>query len=477
MENKVLGTIKTVLVIVLFLCAILMSFLSFEALQKKYSEPDTSALSYAYGEGIADELLAPDSLILPETVAVGKKGAHMKAITSGAEYMNDVYRLAAKDIYFALGSCRMERTDDDTALWNAALSSDEFIYVRYHSELSSLVIALDAEDAENRDKFDESSISPENITRIYEFLLLPSSHRQGEVFAFSRSADGECIIYTAETEGNPDFLAFPSDFDIYSDAAALSNADFYGFRSDNQLLYPTTVIYLTGLNTRKITVKEEYEDIASNTSLLGDIALLLDINPSKTGSYFDSSAEKTVYMPTHGELSVSESGILYSTDRNENGGVELSEYAGIDTRKEALSLYDCIITSSLLMKKIKALDKSMLGGEAEPELSAIYSENGLVVFEYKYFFNNIEIAGVPFACRMALSQDKLMHLEINFLNVESSIKERLRCLPQTLLISAIEKGGLTSSTPSSMLVFRLRPDEKAQFYTAEWEAIKTNRKG
>lgn len=412
-QSKTVDYIKTALIALLFISILIMVFMHFEILRQKNAEApglSDSVRLNADIEGDYDELY--EKALIPSSVAVKAKGAKLFSITSGSDFMHEVYSLLERNIVYMLSGSCSGAYEEDSEAFDRALSSDDFIYLNYHKELPAVLIYMHA----LGDNFDlDVSSSPcgnkTSSVTVKELLIFPEVTEKDKVFAMSRSISGEVTTFKIEKVSN-EALVYTSDFDIYQRATAFALSNFYG-TEDNSHFLPSTLIYTAPQNANKIKVMDGAKGLSTDKAAQAEIANLLNINPDKTGSYFDQAIGGTVYMATHGVLSVCDNKITYSTNQSAGGGIELSEYSDKDAGNEH-TLYECLSIAESLVSKISSVnyDYSLPGGEADTIITGLYRKGDKLVLEYGYFYDNIPISSDSPALRIEMTSLKITSVEI-----------------------------------------------------------------
>ena len=402
-----------------------------------------------------------NGLILPETVAVKSSGEHTYAITQGEGYMSLIYRTVCKNISVALSDvCTAVQADDQA--WENACLADEFMLVKYHAPLHHSVIYADAA-SNNGEEALEHGISID-IGTLDQIFIFPEKTSAGDVFAVARNKDGRVFNLTLIEAAKTEDLSKSEDFDIYINASAMTLADLYCQTETGNNVLCSTVLHSYGLNTQKINLSCGYTGILDDTELQGSIATFFNINPDKSGNYYDEATRSTVYVATHGSLHVSEGGIRYSST-GESGGIPISNYSDIFSRS-GVDTTEAILLSQLFISGYDDLDRRFLGGEAHPVLSAVYSDGGTVKLEYIYCYSNVEIEGAPLACQLSLKDGKIVGFQAGSViyNVSEGGERRQSLSPSWVLNMSL--------TPDGDGLYALKYRYSADEMFAEWVAVK-----
>ena len=418
MKEKVFDSLKTAAIVLLFALTLTLSFFYFTKFLGMTAEQGGVAISESLlpseGGGVGG-LIA--SQLVPEIISAKEAGKGACAITSGEEFMRDIYRTLSPDIAEIFGSSRTcERSE--TAL-DSFTDAEEYIYIRFHSYLPSVLLYIHAlgADADLSD-FDKASIG-----NVYEIMIVFESGKSG---AFVRNSDGETYRLSEKNDGESVMPVKPADLAEYREAAALSYAEFYG-GTDGAVL-PTTVMISGGLAAPKISVSHGCDDIKSEKELQKGIASLLGINPDKTGNYYDEAAESAVYMPTSGTLTESAEKIVFTSENNQSGGIPFADFSDGKGKEGEYTLPECIAAAERLVRKIKNAYPFLLGGEAEPVITSLSRVGEKIAIEYGIFYGNLAISGEKKVCRIEMTSEKMTYFALYPTSATALASERRRSI-------------------------------------------------
>ena len=468
--KETLGIIETAFIIILFACALLMVYMFFEELQLKNqgSELDGNTVIEGYNEAGAQYSELSSDVLLPENIAVKKAGRDMYAISSGAEYVEEIYAMLQSNLSFIFSSCTASETSEEDFL--LALDAEELIYLCFHSELPAPLIYIHSLGRGANELADSALIGTSHTIR--EIIIFPSQNEEGEIYAISRDENGSATSYTiSSTDGLKD-CSIGADFDIYVDAEVLLGAYFHGSKEKTNIT-PSTLLYSLSGVYNKITLTKGTGSLSENKEAQREIALMLSINPDKTGSYFDSELGASIYMPTHGHLSFYDDKLVYSSSGNENGGIDLSDFSGSKDKKEH-TLAQALTIAESLIKNVCAVSgiAEYTGGEAQLLITDFYSnESGSLVLEYEYFYDNIPLHGVEIGARVEFSSEKLTRLELFPMSVATIKGEFEKSAYPDWLVKATEAYGDENETYTVKGLY-VASDNKSTKFEAEWTPIK-----
>ncbi len=466
LEMKKFGTriepVKTALLVILFLLSLCMVSMHFAILKGK-NENTSSALDNIENMGsvISTAYVSLSELpVIPETVAIKNSMGDISAISSGIHYMREVYSLLRSDIAYILGqNCIAETAEDD--VFDKLLDSNGFIYIGYHTPLPASLLFIHAKDNIDSD----SSLPIGNLTDslyIKELIIFPENGAGDMTYAAARLGNGEAVLFLVKNEPTEELVRI-TDFDIYKKAAAMFPARFYG-KSSNILA--SSIVYTTLPSNVKISVSEEGFTRESK-ELMASLAELFNINPDKTGSYFDTSKDGTVYTATHGTLTFTEKLISYTTENNKSG-IALEYFSG-KSGTEPHSLCDILACAEQIINSLTSDQElsEFFGNEAELLLTALYRDNGKIVVEYGYFYDNIKISDLERAVRLEMNEERLSGISIIPAKIRAEKGNESKALSPAIVLSVIEEKAENSSFFTIINKYKKENGEQG-FYASEW---------
>ncbi len=460
-SDTALESFKTVAICLLFLCAIALSALYFYRSGFIFSRGNAGAgnADADQDQGVISRQF--DGLILPESIAVKFEGKHTYAITQGEGYMRLIYRLVCQNISVALSrECTAKEAEE--AAWTEACSADEFILIKYHAPLSHTVIYTDS--ASNLGESALQNGLEIDIGAIDQMFVFPNNTKKGETCAVTRGRDGRIFNLILNDPVSANNTVTAEDFDIYINASAMTLADLFCHTSENKNVLCSTILHSHGLNSQKLVLSKGYTGIVEDTALSNSVAAFFDINPDKSGNYYDEKTQSTVYVATHGSLHVGENGVGYSA-AGDTGGIPLSFYSDAFS-KNGITTAEAIILSQSFLSGYTTLDRRFSGGDAHPVLSAVYSDSGRVTLEYIYCYSNVEIENSGSACRLTLKDGRIVGFEAssNIYRLSEGGERRQSLLPEWILSMTLpeDKDGL----------YTLKYRYRASDMFAEWSAVK-----
>ncbi len=469
---KTVETVKTILIIVLFVLSIFMVFLHFDILRNK-NEQASDASDFGDMVGSATGESSNLSSVLKSTLlpcAIGVKNSENKlvAISSGSSYMREVYSLLDSSIELIFSKGCIAADEPDQAAFYKALESTGYIYISYHETMPAVLIYLSTLDA----GYSSSSVPVGNLTKelsIKELIIFPHKNSKGDQFALSRTVNGETTSYTLSNDIKTSLHI--DDFDMYKEAGAMASASFFGEYGKSNI-HSSTLLYSLPHSYYKINSELGAKGLTNKTAEQAIIAELLDINPNKTGNYFDTDIGGTVYMSTHGTLTFCDDKITYSTENNANGGIHLSFYSG-KAEGDEHTLYEVLTIVESIARHLNTGDKTsdLLGGEAVPQITNLYRKDGRLIIEYEYYYDNIPIWEIGTALKFEISENKITYFELLPMHTTIVKEAQQKSISPNWVVNIMNG---TIKDDSLYTISYKYVNTKENIYEAEWIPIKIN---
>ncbi len=463
-SKKTADLIKTAIIALLFIMTLSLVFCHFIALRQENENAAASEnlnLNLKNFEGSEQNGIKKSDL-LPATIAVKKEAGSISALSHGSGYIKEVYSLLDTNIEFMLSSSCNSLTDEDPEAFDKALSRNKYIYIKYHKPIPAVLAYIHAKNSGDED-ISETIGAKTGQLCISELLIFPDSIENNSLFAMAKAAEGETVSFRVAVIPDTKLIK-TSDFDIYREADIMTDAAFFG-RKNNSSVAPSTLIYNSSQSNYKLEFKRGTAGLSLNTQLQSELAKSLGINPDKTGSYFDQVIKGTVFMATHGTLTVCDNSIIYSTSGNIGGGIELSIFSG-KSQEHNHSLSQCLAIAESLAENLKLIDESsILGREAEILITNLHRNDDNIVLEYGYFYENIPIANYTTALRIEMSSKKLTRLELFPCSATSNKADKQKSISPGWVLNIMQNNPDVNGLYT--LVYKYKETESGIF-EAEW---------
>ena len=395
--------LKTLVIIFLFLSVITMTGLHFNALRNRnensyQNQSDGFNINPAFSSNF--ETLVGKGAFLPSQIAYKNESGSLLAICSGSDYTNEIYTLMSTGITAILGDDCTPVKETSEAFYNA-IASSEFVYLKYHTPASSTLIYLSSLSKEEAIK----ALSPGILTpslKISELVIFPKNTAAGSALAFARTDEG--LVYKFVVKNTPEKKLFSiNELESYKEAGAMSLAEFYG-KGTNEDFMPSTLVFNDTPTKARLSLSKGISDLSNNYDSQAYFAELFDINPNKTGSYFDSDINGTVYPATHGTLRATDTLISYTAETTA-GGISLSFFSGKDQDADH-SMLECLSIAQAMASVLPTLEPVNMG-DAELLMTDVRRIGEKIIVEFNYFCDNIPISDSDNALIIEMTKNKL----------------------------------------------------------------------
>lgn len=455
---------KTAIITFLFIIVMMMVFLHFDELRKRNetaadkSIGDSFTLKSTFSEDIEAN---SDSMFLPSQIAFKKDDNNVFAICSGKNYMEEIYALIDDGIAFMLTS-NCNALESDSKSFDNAIASNGFIYVRYHTPLPAVLLYFDSIEKNNTvpnemsDKISSSVIS--------ELIIFPEANVKGSIFALTKEPSGRVQKYLIKDVSSA--VVNIADLEIYREAGAMVSAEFYS--DTNESIASSTLIFDDLPPKNSLTFTEGAAGLSENTELQTPFAEMLNINPNKTGSYFDDALCGTVYMATHGTLSLTDKTVEYST-LNNSDGISLSLFSGKES-DSSHSMYECLSAARAIASIISDIKGAEIG-DGHLLLTDLFRKKQTLTLKFGYFHDNIPISSENDALILEITSEKLTALKFYPSKIVADRSNVLKSLPASWIVSIAEN--TSNESEKFTLIYRYEKDDNGAFF-AEWKPLKIN---
>lgn len=457
--EKKMEFFKTIAITILFLVVMLMVLLHFNELKKRNdnSADNDTGDSFTLKSSFYSEIESiSENMILPAQIAFKKDADDVFAICSGKNYMQEIYSLIESNIAFMFSS-ECDVTDEDSSVFDNAVSSSDFIYVKYHTPLPTLLLYLHSIDT------DETSLANDIASyAVSEIILFPDENAKGSIFALTRGIHGEVKKYILKSA--PESKINIADLEIYKDAGAMVSAKFH--TSSNEKLMSSTLIFDDLPTKNSLSLSEGIENLSKNADIQSAFAEILNINPNKTGSYFDEEISGTVFMATHGTLSFTDKKIGYST-LNNTDGLPLSIFSGKDS-EASHSIYECLSAAQSIASVFTEIEGADIG-DGQLLLTSLFRKGETLVLKFGYFYDNIPIETENDALILEISSKKLTGISFFPAKIIADRSNVIKSIPASWVMSIAENS--SSENEKYTLVYKYHSEHEGNLF-AEWKPVK-----
>lgn len=361
-------------------------------------------------------------------------GAHIgdfnKGLFSGSNIVREAYASLSLYIASAFGeqSDCTKTADSDT--WSEIRGSDNYIYIRFHTELPLFVVFSHSDDVRYSEKTSAAGDADAYVREM--FIILTPSEQEG-LYRFSAAVmdnSGNCLLYTPQKSSG---YTSASGKTVYFDADAFKNSTDYSEASSFEFYAEIPTLYSSQskiADTQPVmsdSPDSKRYSKAGNPALLsfasdcGEILSLFDFSADKAGSYTDTDGS-VVFIETHGTLRTGSSGFSYSAASD--GGIDLYGYVPLTVRYQGTDVFACILAAENITSAVSAADNRLTGGDAELVLSAVTAEDDASVsVSFIYCLDNIEYysQSARYAVKLTFKGSKLIYADFRSINFENSV--------------------------------------------------------
>lgn len=415
------------------------------------------------------ELMGLDSShLLPEIIGY-KQSSYLTplatmASSDGISELYDLTRPCLLELFGNNSVCTELSSVEGKHRIAAAKTSEEFVYLRYHTPVLYQLIYAYAADMLTVSESDVATGEAGNIgAYISELIIVPDNDYAAHRF----------VAYA--TDGNERYFEFrPSEHVVTSDfyisklaTTASSIATFPLYFSDApRFAYAEPLI---NGEIEYATITNSHIDTSS--SQLHDALLdLFEYNKEKLDGYSDSTGY--VYVDTHSQLRIGADEISFQTTDATTSGTSLRgiridsllRYVSSDTT----GLFDKLTAVDSFIRRLGEVSSELVGNDAAVCLGDVYISDSLLVIEYFLTYNGIRIDGEPYL-RAVLTEETICELRLRPTAVTVSETTALAPSPGYILDNLDKTGKLDGERAIDTVRF---------FYNdsgnAVWSAIYSN---
>lgn len=437
-------TVKTVLLamLVVSLLALIVVYIGgthiyqsmTDSEEKKVFDKLWSVQSGQRTEGLKEERL------LPELIAYKLAGSEPMCSIADRGSTSELYRLITPCVAELFGSgsyCEELDPEEGKRLYAEAGLGAEFIYLRFHEPVLYQLIYAYASGkvtlSENDAAVFSSGLGDASGAYVSEMIIIPESGVAAHRFiAYALDGDGRCFRFRRDES------AVASEFYIskLNDIAPRINTLPCGF-SDDLRLDPMQLMVSGEIESDSIMSKAfKTTEFGAKDAVAAGILRLFGYNPDKLKGYDDDGAG--VYYDSHSRIRLEEGRLNYQAV-DPASGIELSGLLGYSA-DDGFSLFDKLAAADYLLTELSDISSALVGAEAYLCLGEVYTENGMLVIEYFYTYNNVRIIDEP-AVRAVFGQETLCGFELLARSFEADGLTELSP-PQSYVLKKLYETGL-----------------------------------
>lgn len=343
--------------------------------------------------------------LLPEFIGYKLTTSEPVASIADRDTATELYGLIKPCLLELFGSgsvCTPLAQFEGEARFNEAARSSEYIYIRYHEPvLYQLIYAYASDKLTIADNDVAVMKDNQNGAYVSEIIIIPDKSYAAHRF----------IAYACDGEGN--YFEFQQDQSIVASIFHISKLSDSGTSIDT---LPFAFIGDAQFSPGQpmIDAELETEDIISepvqilNTVITQPLMRLFGYNPDKLNGYTDENGVGN-YFDSRSRIRFETGGFIYQAG-DASMGIKLDSLLGYSV-DDSLNLFDKLIAVDNLISRLGEISPGITGGEASLCLGEVYTEDGMIVFEYFNTYKNIRISGGP-AVRAVLAQERLYSFEL-----------------------------------------------------------------
>jgi len=438
---KHIETIKSIAVTLLFMLMVVLAALYIVSTQRLTVKSDE-------GAPLDSLLVIRDSgtvgydstMVMPASVAFCENG-RMYGCFCDSSVLYDMYAVTSELLTLLLGPMSSaSAVQDGDAFWNECAASDNFIYIKYHTQLPAPVIYAglrggtlsSAPEYASGDAFNISElfIMPEDTEKSAE----SAEHRDGKVrwYAVVRDENGN----TAKYEVGSDYEADGESFDftigrisVFGTGNGVRECGFYfesGEDFGNIKLRSTALMTPHDLALPAITVSS-----GLSGGMTDGLLRFFDFNPDRLNTYTESDGT-TVFVETHGVLRFGADELSYHSSGG-IGGIELASLLGYESYSGTYNVYELISAAGELFRRVKSHDVS-IGGIAAAQLTDVEYSEGRIKITLGLTYGGVLLYGEDYrpvcALEVTFSEGYLTDAVISLVSVDG-YTEMIECFPQS----------------------------------------------
>lgn len=414
------------------------------------------------------------SFIIPEFIGL-RFNDQTIAITGNNDITKAFYLTISENIKYVFGSrylCDRKDFQDGEAVWNACLSEDNYIYLKYPAEMPAGVINAFFDDEKN---VTAAVLSENGIVFIKEMFLLFNYYGDETygIHAVARDNIGNVTVF----EYNYINTEPRQYFKIEGILSYFGNNSFPGYKFAESLQpYPDLKLPLKSSGVifdKDIPVRDILVSNINDNNFSGITADLIlkqfGFNPDKLNSFINTDGT-LVFIETHGELEILSDKIIYNANAV-GGGLDISDYLSYGIYNGDYDIFEIIKATGVIIDSIRETDSGFLGGDAGLRISDILFEieNNSLIINYKYYYDNIIIDSAEsdfYACSFTVHRNKIIGISINSIQIKGLSVVKMN-YPQLWMLDKI--GSLIKSTsPGEMrLAYLIQPGVEGT-YSTKW---------
>ena len=465
MKKRMIEKIKTVLIYFLFLSLVAMAMIYLFEIRASHEDNQSVRLDTMWsihGEQSSLPNLSSDkTVLLPEMICARRGGGRMVGAFAQSDLIRSLFRQISGNLSTYLGSgysCSLLSDEEGKRLWNSARESENFVYLRFPSELPFPLIHLFLNE--------ENLASPGNIASgkiVYLNELLLLIDERGVTTVLSRGEEG--IARFSPKEGETELFFDFSLFDSYTNSKELLSFSFADEEAPLQdcTPIPTEIPVLPRFSISPEMYSMVFTDEDSHERLLR----LFGFNPELASQYLESDGT-TVYISTNGRLEITSDGSLSYVASSEEKCLSFESLFQSSIGSGVYDLYESIKLLSSFAKSLFGMDY-LYWNNGELLVTGISSEdNGEVTLSFDLFCSNIPLVfeNGRHAVSVTFSSGKISRVEIESISYRPALAGDTLLSPSFVLKNMEEKA--PGENCSLSLFYPIVSKTSDNIVSAEW---------
>ncbi len=383
--------------------------------------------------------------LLPSFIGIRVKG-EQRGISAGYNTVYDLYTLTSPVLKDVLAQPFRKVSADQ---FDAAVQSDVFVYMKYHSPIPQQAIYACAGGTE--ESYDAS-------LSVYEMVILPD--RGFRVLV--RSVNREVYLF----EGTYKSYFTVETLNTLLQSYRRNMADFVFL--DKESGAEGEPVFTERIRTKNMLVTEKTAALIQNReSHIAAILRLMNFNPDKLYAHEESDFG-FVYVENHGVLRLLDESVEY-TAASTDGGIPIDLFAPRYGRN-GFTFGDYMKTASAIVAQVRALSGHYAGGDADMLLeSARTEEDGSTVLRFIYTFDNLRLSECEPALVIRFSGGRVTELRL------FSVSARNLGVQENSFLEQWYCNLAEANCPKGWRIADVCPVYRTDFYSnsisAEWSVI------
>ena len=385
MKRKSVESVKTLLVLVLFIAMMMLALIYVLELRqsrlKGQNIPFDKMWIFRNEENALADSMARADLVMPEFIGFRNSMGRMAGVSGDSETVKTLYKQIAPHIGRYIGSgyrCTLLEHEEGAARWLEAKTASRFIYIKYHSELPSALIHMFSSE---------------------ETLSSPGAIAEGEVFFLSElfltiGDRGVTTVLAKGSGGYAEFSPSEADNELFFDLSLLDaytgsrNLVPFSFHEGHSFVSETAYVSSRQPSAYRLHIEPGHsqslrEEGETNANLLR----LFGFNPELVSQYSEPNGS-VVYVSTEARMEMTQDGqILYTA--NDGNGIAFENLFHYGPGSGVYDVYESIKSVVSLAESLYG-SGYMLWNSGYLLITGIRTEaDGAITLDLDLFYDNI----------------------------------------------------------------------------------------